>query len=201
MRGATHVLVVVVASHLRSGRKDDNNAQRAIAWRLDRCCERVNDIRTPDVLVLQIDQALRPPNCCGERVVVAVLALRREGIEAFGDRANHLRRSIPCRVCSFRGQRGKPVSGDTVPAFTEVLLHVLRRLTLGNGLLQVLKPKLQLVEVELLGPATKLMAQQALDQRKRKLTPTVDSVSYEAARASTAFLQFQGRSSESLEAR
>ena len=35
---------------------------------------------------------------------------------------------------------------------------------------------------------------------KRKPPPTVDGVSYQAARASTASLQFQGRSSESLEA-
>ena len=36
---------------------------------------------------------------------------------------------------------------------------------------------------------------------KRKPTPTVDCLSYQAVRASTAFLQFQGRSSASLEAR
>ena len=37
--------------------------------------------------------------------------------------------------------------------------------------------------------------------RKRKLVPTVDGVSFQAARSSTAPLQFQGRSSLSLEAR
>ena len=36
---------------------------------------------------------------------------------------------------------------------------------------------------------------------KRKLVPTVDGVSFQAARSSTAPLQFQGRSSLSLEAR
>ena len=38
-------------------------------------------------------------------------------------------------------------------------------------------------------------------RRKRKLVPTVDGVSFQAARSSTAPLQFQGRSSLSLEAR
>ena len=42
---------------------------------------------------------------------------------------------------------------------------VLRRLARGNGLLQVLKPKRQLVGVELLGPPSELLAQQLLDQR------------------------------------
>ena len=37
--------------------------------------------------------------------------------------------------------------------------------------------------------------------RKRKPVPTVDGVSFQATRASTAPLQFQGRSSPSLEAR
>jgi len=35
--------------------------------------------------------------------------------------------------------------------------RVLCGLTLGNSLLQVLKPKLQLVEIQLLGPAAELM--------------------------------------------
>ena len=47
--------------------------------------------------------------------------------------------------------------------------RVLRRLTLGNGLLQVLKPELQLVGVELLGAAAEPMAQQALDQQAQLL--------------------------------
>ena len=42
---------------------------------------------------------------------------------------------------------------------------------------------------------------QMLDDRKRKPVPTVDGVSFQATRASTAPLQFQGRSSPSLEAR
>ena len=46
-----------------------------------------------------------------------------------------------------------PDSAALLPCRLIRLGCVLRRLTLGNGLLQVLKPKLQLVEVELLGPA------------------------------------------------
>ena len=39
------------------------------------------------------------------------------------------------------------------------------------------------------------------DERKRKPTPTVDGAAFYAARAARASLQFQGRSSLSLEAR
>ena len=50
-----------------------------------------------------------------------------------------------------------PDSAALLPLLLRLRRRVLRRLTLGNGLLQVLEPKLQLVEVELLGPAAELM--------------------------------------------
>jgi len=62
-----------------------------------------------------------------------------------------------------------PGRAALLPLLLRLRRSVLRRLTFGNGLLQVLKPKLQLVEVELLAPTAELMAEQALDQQPQRL--------------------------------
>ena len=67
--------------------------------------------------------------------------------------------------------------------------RLLRGLVLGDGLLEILEPELQLVRAELLRPAAELPPQQALDQQPQlvvlglcHLTPGLGSVTFSLQR-------------------
>jgi hypothetical protein len=65
-----------------------------------------------------------------------------------------------------RGQRAEIAVGpDNAPLPTLVPGRVLGGLVLGDGLLDVLQPELELIRIELLGAAAKLVTRQALDQQ------------------------------------
>jgi hypothetical protein len=66
------------------------------------------------------------------------------------------------------GRKGTVIAVRPTPAvIARFVCSTLRRFALGDGLLQIFKPELQLIRAELFGAAAKLMAQQALDQQAK----------------------------------
>jgi len=99
------VLVIVIPTLGGPSGQHQKHAKRMLPASIHRVDQGLDDLRGPDVLIFQIDEAFGSPDRRNERVVNPVVSLRGERIYSCRNRSHYLQRRFPARVRATRRQR------------------------------------------------------------------------------------------------